>query len=97
MHVTFLTNQAWQVGAKSTGIESKTQHESIIDKWQPIKKAKVNAEYSDVGFCQYSICTTFIPMLFFSTVRYKNGTTVNCFHKICLGEREEGYGTFLIQ
>lgn len=97
MHVTFLTNQAWQVGAKSTGIESKTQHESIIDKWQHIKKAKVNVEYSDVGFCQYSICTTFIPMLFFSTVRYKNGTTVNCFHKICLGEREEGYGTFLIQ
>lgn len=42
MDVAFLTNKTRQVGAKSTCIQSKTWHGSIIDKWQYINKADVN-------------------------------------------------------
>lgn len=96
MHGTFLTNQRWQVGSKSACIQSKTQHESIIDRQQPTKKAKVSTEHSDVDVCCYSICTTFISILFFSSVRNENGTVLNSLWKICLGDRKESDGTFLI-
>lgn len=49
-----------------------------------------------MGVCCYSICTTFISILFFSSVRNENGTALNGLWKICLGDRKESDGIFLI-
>lgn len=97
MHVAFLTNKTRQVGAKSTCIQSKTWHGSIIDKWQYIKKAEVDRGQRDVSICWYNICSILISVLFFLLVRCKNVTALKILQKICWGERRESYGTFKLR
>lgn len=38
MHVAFLTNKTRQVGAKSTSVQSKTWHGSMLNKRQYVEK-----------------------------------------------------------
>ncbi len=43
--------------------------------------------------------TAYVPhsILFFSSVRYENGTALNGLWEICLGDRKESNRTFLIE